>query len=557
MFIATAACRTSSVMLLVVLVALLCPSSLARASDPLDVVVYGATPAGVCAAVGAARQGAVVALVEPSRKVGGMSSSGLSFSDSNQMVRALLGGLFEEFHRRIEENYRGRGVMLPYSVSRKDHSRWVYEPHVAERVADAMLAEAGVKVITGQTLESVEMSGGVLRALRTHTGSTFRGKIFVDASYEGDLLAAAGVAFVIGREGRKEFGESLAGRQFPKPGMAISPFDDAGRLLPLLTGTDSGPSESGDRHVMTYSFRLCLTADAENRVPLPAPDNYDPAKFEALRRYLQQDPDPPFLIDLYPLVNGKVDANNSINKQFSLGFVGAADGWCDAGPAERERIFEAHRQYTLELFWFLSHDPVVPQEHRERLALYGLAKDEFTDTGNWPPLLYVREGRRMRGEYVLTQADIREKPTKSDAVAVLSFPIDSHDCQRLAAGTDMVINEGTIYPVHVPGTRHGHVYQVPYRCLTPKAAECTNLLVPVAVSATHVAYSSLRVEPSWMVLGESAGIAAAMAARLNCAVQQVPIDELQDTLRHAGQIVDLPPQHLPEHSGRSETPNRE
>lgn len=515
-------------------------SQFAHAADvTTDVVVYGATPAGICAAIGAAREGVRVALVEPSKLIGGVNSGGLCFSDSNQTVREALRGLFEEFHQRIEDDYKAHGITLDYSVAVKDNHTWTYEPHVAERVALAMLKEAGVQIFTQQVLKSANKKGAVIESLTT-SGDRFHAKTFVDCTYEGDLMAAARVSWVIGREGRKEFGESLAGKQFPKKPMPISGLDAQGKLLPLLTGTDAGPDKGGDRNVMTYSFRLCITANEANRVPFPAPAHYDPARFEGVRRYFAKEPKPVLLWDIYPIPNDKADANNGIGKQFSMGIIGGGNAWCEASQEERARIWETHKQYTLELYRFLTTDESVPQPLRESLAKYGLCKDEFADYGHWSPQLYVREGRRMRGEQVMTQSDILTNSSKPDPIAVASFPIDSHDCQRIARGDGEVINEGTIFPVHVQGTKHGPAYQVPYRAITPKRAECTNILVPVALSATHVAYCSIRVEPTWMTIGHSAGVAAALIAKSGYAAQDLDYTELTTRLLAQKQVLDLP-----------------
>lgn len=514
-----------------------------RAADPLDfdVVVFGATPAGMCAAVAAAREGSRVALVEPSALVGGVNSGGLSHSDSNQTVRATMKGLFVEFHRRIEKDYLARGMKLDYSTAVEDATRWTYEPHVAERVAIAMLREAGVKTFLREPLQSIERDGRTIRRIATSGGTWFSARVFVDATYEGDLMGAAGVPWAIGREGRAHYGESFAGTQFPKPAMAMSAYDDNGALLPLITGrVDETADAEGDRKVMTYSFRLCLTKAPANRIPFPSPAHYDPKRFEAVRRYFQQEKQPVLLWDLYPLPNDKFDANNGIGKQFSMGLVGGGNGWCEADEAGRREIWEAHRQYTLEMYHFLTTDPAVPAALREQLAEYGLCKDEFADYGHWSPQLYVREGRRLKGVYVLTQADILTDPHKDDSIAIGSFPIDSHDCQRLVKKNGEVINEGTIFPVRVPNTRNGYPYQIPYRSILPRRTDCTNLLVPVAVSASHVAYSSIRVEPTWMAIGQSAGIAAALAAQGGFPVQDVVYSTLRVRLLAQGQVLDLP-----------------
>jgi hypothetical protein len=503
-----------------------------------DVVVYGATPAGVCAAVGAAREGVKVLLLEPTSHVGGVNTGGLCFSDSNQTVRSTLRGLFEEFHQRIEDDYARRGVVLPYHVAEKDQKKWTYEPHVAARVTKTMLDEAAVTVHTRAILKTVSNRESKIITLQTEDGSEYRANVWIDATYEGDLLAAARVNWTLGREARSEFNESLAGKQYPKKSMAMSGLDSGGRLLPLITTTDGGPDEAGDRHVMTYSFRLCITANPANRVSFPEPANYDPARFEAVRRYFAQEKKPVLLWDLYPLPGEKADANNGIGKQFSMGIIGGGDAWCEADQKGRARIWEAHKQYTLELYRFLTTDESVPSDLRQTLATYGLCKDEFPETGHWSPQLYVREGRRMRGAYVMTQADILTDVSKPDPIAMGSFPIDSHDCQRVARGTTEVIDEGTIFPVRESG--HGHAYQISYRSLTPKAEECGNLLVPVALSASHVAYCSIRVEPTWMTLGHSAGIAAALAAKAGVSVQDLDYPQLRTHLLAQKQVLDLP-----------------
>lgn len=524
-------------------------SLVARSATEADVIVYGATPGGFCAAIAAAREGASVILLEPTDHVGGVNTGGLCFSDSNQTVRSTVLGLFDEWHLRVEADYQKRGVALPYKVSEKDHKPWTYEPHVAAEVTKAMLDEAGVKVLTKQALRKVSKAGAHITRITTRDGD-FSAKVFIDTTYEGDLMAAAGVSWTIGREGRQEFGEPLAGKQYPKARLAISGVDAEGRPLPLITTKDAGPDEAGDKNVMVYSFRLCVTKDPANRVPFPRPASYDPARFEVVRRYYAQEKKPHLLWDLYPLPGNKFDANNGIGKQFSMGLVGACNGWSEADEEGRAKIWEAHKQYTLELYHFLSTDPAVPEALRQQMSELGLCRDEFAEYGHWSPQLYVREGRRMVGEYVLSQKDIMEDPKKDDPIVVSSFPIDSHDCQRLGT-KEMVVDEGTIMPVRMAGRRHGYPYHVPYRAITPKADECDNLLVPVALSCTHVGISSIRVEPTWMILGQSAGIAAALAAKQNVAVQKLPYAALRERLLAQKQVLELPvlPEVKPEPQG--------
>jgi len=509
----------------------------ARAAEA-DVIVYGATPGGFCAAIAAAREGAKVLLIEPTAHVGGVNTGGLSFSDSNQTVRSALRGLFEEWHARIAADYAEHGVKLPYDVATKDNAVWTYEPHVAARVTDAMLKEAGVTVLTKQPLEAVEKEGPKIVGLTTQAG-THTAKVFIDATYEGDLMAKSGIVWHLGRESREEFGESFAGRQYPKEKMAINGFDADGLPLPLITSLRSGDDQAGEQTVMAYSFRLCLTKEPGNRVPFPAPKAYDPARFELVRRYFQKYPDAPLPWDLYPLPGGKFDANNGIGKMFSMGLVGEGSPWCASDPAARAKLWDKHKEYTLEFYQFLTTDAAVPAKIRRAMAELGLCRYEFPETEHWSPQLYVREGRRMDGRYTLTQKDVLEQPAKDDPIAVSSFPIDSHDCRRIAL-PDGVLDEGTILPVRMPGRPHGFAYQIPYRAITPSSSECSNLLVPVALSATHVAYCSVRVEPTWMTIGQSAGIAAALAAKEGVTVQALDYGKLRGRLLAQHQALDLP-----------------
>ena len=321
--------------------------------------------------------------------------------------------------------------------------------------------------------------------------------------------------------------------------MAINGFDADGLPLPLITSLRPGDEQAGEQTVMTYSFRLCLTKDPANRVPFPAPKAYDPARFELVRRYFQKYPNAPLPWDLYPLPGGKFDANNGIGKMFSMGLVGEGNSWCVADPASRAKLWDKHKEYTLEFYQFLTTDAAVPVKIRTAMAELGLCRDEFPETEHWSPQLYVREGRRMDGRYTLTQKDVLETPQKDDPIAVSSFPIDSHDCRRIAL-PDGVLNEGTILPVRMPGRPHGFAYHIPYRAITPSASECSNLLVPVALSASHVAYCSVRVEPTWMTIGQSAGIAAALAAKEGVTVQTLDYAKLRERLLARDLVVELP-----------------
>lgn len=504
-----------------------------------DVIVYGATPAGVTAAVAAAREGRSVVMIEPLSIAGGMMSGGLGFSDSNQMFRETLGGLFEEFHKRVEKLYAERGVQLSYRVAEKDTKHWTYEPHVAELVFNTMLKEAGVTVVLSETLKSAKLKNGAIQTLKMRSGKVFSGKVFIDASYEGDLMAAAGITYRVGREGREEFGESFAGAVYQKKAVGISATGNHKKPLPLISGTTVSPEGQGDHRIMTYSFRLCLSEDPANRVAFKKPKGYHADRYELFRRFYKSSPKSGIPFDLYPIPGNKLDANNGIGAQLSTGLVGENWDYPNAGIKRRQEIWDNHRGYTEGLLYFLMTDPAVPEQVRKRMENLGYAKDEFARYGHFPPVLYVREARRMVGDYFLTQKDILETKEKPDPIGIGSFPIDSHDCQRIVTPDGGFINEGTIFPAKTRINGRGIAYQIPYRCITPKAAECTNLLVPVCISASHVAFSSIRVEPAWMVMGESAGIAAAMAIEENTAVQNINQVKFSERLKTKHQILTL------------------
>ena len=503
-------------------------------------IVYGSTPGGFCAAIAAAREGASVILLEPTDHVGAMSTGGLSHCDSNQMVRSTVMGLFDEWHTRVVKDYTDRGLKAPYNPAVKDQSRWTFEPHVAMRVTMQMLDEAGVTVLTERRFKSVTKDGPRITSLVTNDG-TFTARVFVDGTYEGDLMAAAGVDWTIGREGKADYGESLAGKQYPKQKMNINGFDDEGKLLPLVTTDDARRGRSGRQE--RHDLQLPAVPDRRPEEPRahaqagqlrPGPIRDRPPLPAGRGRHRQVG------FDLYPLPGDKLDGNNSIGGQFSIGLVGGGNDWHSADEAGRKKIWEAHKQYTLEFFHFLTTDPAVPVKIRNQYSQLGLCKDEFASYDHFSPALYVRESRRMKGMYVISQKDILDSPEKDDPIAISSFPIDSHDCQRIALKGGGVINEGTIFPVRRNEPKQGYAYHVPYRSILPKPEQCDNLLVPVALSCTHVGISSLRIEGAWMVIGQGAGIAAALAAKQDVAVQELPYAKLRERLLAQKQVLELP-----------------
>jgi hypothetical protein len=501
------------------------------------VVVYGATASGVIAAVAVAGAGRSVLLVEPGKHVGGMVSGGLGATDFGN--RAAIGGYSREFFDRVRAYYTKKyGAKAPQL---KDCAGgFHFEPHVATLLFKEMLKEAKVEVLFGQRLEKVQKKGTRIAAFTTAAGDTFAATVFIDASYEGDLMAKAGVKYHVGREARATYNESLAGvqafskaHQWPVP---ISGLDAKKKFLPFIQPGPAGAPGAGDRKVQAYNFRLCMTDRKDNQVPWPKPPGYDPGNYELLARYLAKRPGLKVgqLMNPVRMPNGKTDTNN--NGPFSTDHIGANWDYPEADHATRQRIWKDHVLYTQGLLYFLANDPRVPKALQAEMRRWGLARDEFTDTGHWPHQLYVREARRMLGAHVMTQADIMDKRTKEDSVGLGSYNTDSHHVQRVLTRDGTVHNEGDFQVAVRP-------YAIPYRSLTPRPAECTNLLVPVCMSASHVAYGTVRMEPVYMILGQASGVAAALAVKNNSTVQKVPVSDLQALLKQQKAV--LSPEGLP------------
>ena len=486
-----------------------------------DVVVYGGTAAGVIAAVSAAREGLSAALITPDKHLGGMVSGGLGWTDYGK--REVIGGYSLEFFERVGRKY-GRAI------------EWHFEPHVAEEVFEDLVKEAGIAVFRQQRLTEaggLRRNGTRLTAMITESGARYAGRVFVDASYEGDLMAQAHVSYTWGREGAAEYNESLAGVRDRTPfhqfRVAVSPLDSQGHLLPEIMPRSPDAVGAGDRRVQAYNFRLCMTKDPANRVAWPKPPKYDPARYELLARYLpllETDLGRPLTInDVMKadiLQRGKSDTNN--NGAFSTDYIGGSYGYPNGSYAGRARIRQAHVEYVQGFLYFLATDSRVPRSLAAEMRDWGLCADEFIDADHWPYQLYVREARRMVGEYVMSQKDIQTELTKPDAIGMGSYNSDSHNVQRRpTADGKAVENEGDM---QVPVTP----YQIPYRVMLPKRAEVSNLLVPVCFSATHVAYSTLRMEPQYMIIGHAAGVAAKLAIDRRVAVQDVNVAALRSTL---------------------------
>ena len=484
-----------------------------------EVVVFGGTPGGLVAAIAAKRSGRSVILVEPTQQLGGIITGGLTVSD----VCATLGigATSREFFNRVGKKY-------------KTTHRWNFEPHVAEQVFEEMIAEAGVEVFRGEKLKDVVKDGKRITQLRTQSGKQFAARVFVDGSYEGDLLAAADVSYFVGREAKDTYGESMAGvqdfidvRNFETP---VSAYDENGELLPGVHSKEWAELGSGDDKVMAYNYRFCLTRAEGGKAEIPKPQNYNRDEYELLGRYLSKMPH----LDLGDLMSfhHMHEAKFCINRKgpFSTDLIGGSWDWPTASYEDRERIAAEHREYTLGFLHFLAHDSTVPEHIRKDMKRWGLCKDEFVNSGHFPTHLYVREGRRMIGEYVLRQQDLFESRSKNDVIGLASCPIEVHHVQRIVREDGSVVNEGLV------GGRV-KAYAIPYRSVTPKRDEVDNLLVPVAISASQVAYSSLRMEPVFMILGHSVGVAASMAIEEDIAVQDVEIAELQKRLRSHTQVL--------------------
>lgn len=518
--------------LLLSLVLLLVPRLSAWAAD-YDVVVYGGVPCGIAASIAAQREGAKTLLIEPTKHVGGLNTSGLNTAESEHMLKWTFGGIAQEFYLRMGKHYG------------KSEPAYYFESGVAEKTFLAMLAEAKVEVRYDLRVEKVEKDGTRIRQITLSDGTSVGAKVFVDAGYEGDLMArAGGIKYTWGREARAEFGEEAAGIRFDKTPRQAATVDENGKLLPGITGWARDFTEAAaDRTVMNYNWRLCFSNDPAWRVPMPQAKHYDRTRYRLLENWLRektaaaQEVKLKDIIDLYSHAPGRPDKKEVNNKQaaiISIGDFGAQRDYPDGDYATRDRIIAEHTDYTLGLFQFLATDASVPEKLRTETAQWGLHREEFADNGHWPYQLYVREARRLRGAYVVTQRDVQEDRRKPDSIAVGSHFIDSHHIQRLAVSPTEFLNEGRIWRV-------GYAYQIPYRALTPKAEECANLLVPGAASYTHVAFCTYRLESTWMMAGHAAGLAAAIASRESKSVQAIDVPALQTKLREQKQVIDFLP----------------
>lgn len=502
---------------------LLLYSLLPQPVQQVDVCVYGGTSGGVMAAYTVKKSGKSVLLIEPGKHVGGLTTGGLGYTDIGN--KYAITGISRNFYRRIGEHY-GK------------FEQWIFEPHVAEQTFLGYINEAHVNILYQYRLVSVKKTGGIIKEITIENSSApgkssykiIRAKVFIDCSYEGDLMAKSGVSYFTGREANSLFNETYNGvqmrekHQFPD---GVDPYKIPGQsasgLLWGISDAVVAPRGTGDTKIQTYNFRVCLTNKPANRIPITKPGGYDASRYELLLRYLAKQPAKDlwtFLkFDLMP--NNKTDINN--NGPFSTDMIGGSYDFPEGDYATREKIQLAHENYIKGFLYFIGHDERMPVHLRDLMLDWGYPKDEYPDNGNWTPQMYVREARRMKGAYTMTQANCEATKVVEDGIGMAAYTMDSHNCQRIVIN-GMVKNEGD---VQIGGFGP---YPISYRSITPIGSECKNLLVPVCLSATHIAYGSIRMEPVFMALSQSAAVGAVQAIDNHVSVQEINVKELQQEL---------------------------
>jgi hypothetical protein len=535
------------------------PSPPLQPAVPYDVVVYGGTSAGIVAAIQAKRMGRTAVVVSPDGHLGGSSSGGLGFTDTGN--KAVIGGLAREFYHRIwrhydrpdawiwqrREEYGNRGQGTP-AIDGAQRTMWIFEPHVAERVFEQLVAEHEIPVQRNEWLDrarGVRKEGARIASISMLSGRTFAGRMFIDATYEGDLMAAAGVTYHVGRESQATYGERWNGVQtgvlhhrhhFGVLKTPISPYivpgNPASGLLPRVSAAPPGDYGQGDSRIQAYCYRYCVTDHPGNRMPFPKPEGYDAAQYELLLRVFEAGWRETF--DKFdPVPNRKTDSNN--HGPFSTDNIGANYDYPEASYERRRQILKEHETYQKGWLYFIANDPRVPKDVQQGMRQWGLAKDEFTDNGGWPHQIYVREARRMVGSFVMTEHELMQRRPTPGPVGMGSYTIDSHNVQRYVTPEGFVQNEGDIgVPLEGP-------YAIAYGALMPKRGQADNLLVPVCVSSSHIAFGSIRMEPVFMILGQSAATAAVLAIDARLPVQDVPYERLRSRLLADGQVLEYSP----------------
>lgn len=522
-----------------------CKSNTGKNSFEADIIVYGGTPSAIVAAMQAKKLGKSVIIISPDKHLGGLSSGGLGFTDTGN--KSVIGGLAREFYHRIfmhyqqdsawkwqkKDEYGNKGQGTP-AMDGAERTMWIFEPHAAEKVFEDFVRESELTILRDEWLDrekGLTLEDGKIVSMKTLSGKTFNGKMFIDATYEGDLMASAGVSYHTGREANSVYNEEWNGVQtevfqhghyFKKN---IDPYkvpgDSTSGLLPLISAEKPGIKGEGDKKIQTYCFRMCLTNKPENRVAFAKPEGYDSSQYELLIRVFNAGWGE--LFNKYDFIpNWKTDTNN--HGPFSTDNIGMNYDYPDATYERRREIIKEHETYQKGLMYFMATDSRMPADVQKKLNTWGLAKDEFTDNGNWPHQLYVREARRMVADYVMTENEILAKKTVPEPIGMGSYTLDSHNTQRYVKEDGFVQNEGDI-GVHAPKP-----YGIAYKSIVPKESQCKNLFVPVCLSSSHIAFGSIRMEPVFMILGESAATAASMAIDEKISVQQVNYEKLKAKL---------------------------
>lgn len=539
-------------LLLLSLLAIACTSqSSDEAENQYDIVIYGGTSGGIAAAIQAARLGKSVVLIEPTDRLGGLTTGGLGQTDIGN--KQAIGGISREFYQNIRDYYNDpqhwkwqkQESYLDGGQTRtteNEDAMWTFEPSAALKVYENMLEAEAIEVIIGERLNretGVNKVDNRISEITLENGTTYAGKMFIDATYEGDLMAAAGVDYIVGRESNEEYGETyngvqlLEGHQFPD---GVDPYtipgDPESGLLWGISPTSLDEQGSGDSLVQAYNFRICLTNAEENKVPITRPENYDSTRYELLARLFDAQPEMSAINQYFiwsHMPNAKTDINN--RGGFSTDMINWSHAYPEASYAERAEIIKAHEDYTKGLLYFYSTDARVPEVLQKEIQHWGYPKDEYTQHGNWSPQLYVREARRLIGALVMTQAHCQGKETVEDPIGLAAYTMDSHNCQRIVVD-GQVKNEGNVEVGGFPP------YPIAYRSITPKQSQATNLLVPVCLSASHISFGSIRMEPVFMVLGQSAATAATLAIDADQSVQSIDYAQLREKLLSDGQILE-------------------
>ena len=537
-----------------------CLSSLslnAKKDYSYDVVIYGGTSAALSAAIQVKKMGKTVAVVSPDSHLGGLSSSGLGWTDSGK--KEAIGGIARDFYHRVwrhyqsvdswkwqkMEDYGNRGQGSP-AIDGEKRTMWIFEPHVAELIFNSWVQEYDLDVFRDEWLNrsnGVTIDDGKITSITTLSGKVFNGRVFIDCTYEGDLMASSGISYFIGRESNDKYGESLSGVQTKNAKHhqfkdRIDPFviegDPSSGLLARISDKPAGPEGFGDSKMQAYNFRLCLTQVDANKVPFPKPKKYDPDQYELLLRTLKKGSRHVFG-KFDPIPNSKTDTNN--HGPFSTDNIGMNYLYPEASYEDRKKIINEHVQYQKGYFYFLCNDPRVPEDVRNRMSLWGLAKDEFPDNDSWPHQIYIREARRMVSDFVMTELHIRGKVKTPRSIGMGSYNMDSHHVQRYVAkdenGKSYVLNEGDIQ------VNPGGPYQISYDSIIPSHSECKNILIPVCLSSSHVAFGSIRMEPVFMILAQSAATAAVISLEDNLSVQDISYEKLSSQLLKDGQVLEL------------------